>query len=663
MNRAILLAVAVLAASASGQDETRRPLLREARAITDAAAAEIASRETWEPLRAQRLEEMRDMLGLLPWPERTPLRVRNAGRLERPGYTVEKLAFESLPHIYVTANLYLPRGAGAGARVPAIVYVCGHSYSPHGAKAQYQRHGISFAKNGYACIILDPIQIAETFALHHGILNQAMPEWYARGYSPAGVEVWNAMRAIDYLETRPEVDAAKVGMTGRSGGAAMTWFTAAVDPRVKVAAPVMGISTYAANLEANTQRLHCDCMFVVNSRRHCMLHQGALIAPRPLLMAHGSKDALFPVPGYEEFERRIAALYGSYGRAGDFRNIVVDTAHQDSDFLREQAIRWFDKYLRGGAERELDMTYTNEPGETLVAFPGGPPADAENHRVHETFLPTPAFRRYRRLPDWEKRRAGLMRALRERVFAAMWAEGPLDIREGAREGDSYFRELRFVSEPGVEIQALVNRPKEARASLPALLYVASEGDDADYLQRLFRQARPEPRVIRMAVFPRGTGEKPWPRGLWLDMYRNAMHTGQTVDSLRLRDVLRALAVLRTDQGVDPARITLAGSGASGILALYAAILEPQVHQALLMRPPSSHTEGPYFLDILRHADIPEAAALLAPRRLNFYSHMPTAFEPTREIYRLYGQPDHVFVTMEMANVLEGRYGHAFSSGL
>lgn len=663
MNRAILLAVAVLAASASGQDETRQSLMREARAITGAAAAEIASRETWEPLRARRLEEMRDMLGLLPWPERTPLRVRNAGRLERPGYTVEKLAFESLPHIYVTANLYLPRGAAAGNRVPAIVYVCGHSYSPHGAKAQYQRHGISFAKNGYACIILDPIQIAETFALHHGILNQAMPEWYARGYSPAGVEVWNAMRAIDYLETRPEVDAAKIGMTGRSGGAAMTWFTAAIDPRVKVAAPVMGISTYAANLAANTQRLHCDCMFVVNSRRHCMLHQGALIAPRPLLMAHGSQDALFPVPSYEEFERRIAALYRSYGRAGDFRNIVVDTAHQDSDFLREQAIRWFDKHLMGGAERELDMTYTNEPGETLVAFPGGPPADAANHRVHETFLPTPAFRRYRRLPDWEKRRAELMRALRERVFAAVPAEGPLDIREGAREGDSYFRELRFLSEPGVEIRALVNRPKEAPVSLPALLYVASEGDDADYFERLFRQARPEPRVIRMAVFPRGTGEKPWPRGLWLDMYRNAMHTGQTVDSLRLRDVLRALAALREDRGVDPARVTLAGSGASGILALYAAILDPQVHQALLLRPPSSHTEGPYFLDILRHVDIPEAAALLAPRRLNFYSRMPPAFEPAREIYRLYGKPDHVFVTMEMANVLEGRYGHAFSSGL
>ena len=93
------------------------------------------------------------------------------------------------------------------------------------------------------------------------------------------------MRALDYLETRPEVDKEKFGITGRSGGAAMSWFTAAVDPRVKVTAPVMGISTYAANVELNTQRLHCDCMFPINAWRHDMMHQGALIAPRPLLMA------------------------------------------------------------------------------------------------------------------------------------------------------------------------------------------------------------------------------------------------------------------------------------------------------------------------------------------------------------------------------------------
>ncbi|MCL4853128.1 MAG: acetylxylan esterase, partial [Bryobacteraceae bacterium] len=181
--------------------------------------------------------------------------------LDKGSYVIENIAFESVPKFYVTANLYLPKNRPGKA--PAVIYVCGHAMEPHGSKAAYQRHGISLAKNGYAAMIIDPIQIAEAFGVHHGIHSQEMYDWYSRGYTPAGVEVWNAMRAIDYLETRPEIDADRIGMTGRSGGAAMTWFTAAVDPRVKVAAPVMGISTYAANVRLNTQRGHCDCMFTI----------------------------------------------------------------------------------------------------------------------------------------------------------------------------------------------------------------------------------------------------------------------------------------------------------------------------------------------------------------------------------------------------------------
>ena len=659
--RALIASVAFATVLFAAHGPIRQALIRDARAITDAAAREILSRETWEPHRAQRLEEMRDMMGLLPWPKRTPLNVQITGKLDRPEYTVERIAFESLPKVYVTANLYIPKNRRG--RVPAVVYVCGHSYSPYGAKVQYQRHGISLAKNGYAAIVIDPIQIAETFALHHGIHNQQIYEWYARGYTPAGVEVWNAIRAIDYLETRPEIDAARIGMTGRSGGAAMTWFTAAVEPRVKVAVPVMGISTYAANLEENTQRRHCDCMFLINTYRHGMLHQGALIAPRPLLMAHGRLDLLFPVAGYEEFERRVSALYASYGKRDAFKNIVVNTGHKDSDYLREQAIRWFDKYLMGVEGRELDMTYENEPGEALAVFPDGPPADARNYRVHEIFLPTPEFRKFDSLAAWKKRREELMKLLRTRVFRNLPKEAPtLEAREERLPGEG-MRDVYFTSEPGLELHGLIIRPGDAEGPLPALLYVASDNDDRGYLQRIFRAPRPEPDYVRFAVYPRGVGAPPLAHNLWLDLFRNAMHTGNTLDSLRAWDVLRAFELLRSDKAVDGDRITVAGRGQAGILALYAAILDERIHQVLLLDPPSSHVEGPYFLNILRYTDLPEAAALLAPRRLNFYNRIPKAFEPTREIYKLYGKPDHVFLTMEMMNVVTGRYDHRFSSGL
>jgi cephalosporin-C deacetylase-like acetyl esterase len=657
----VLCAVACLSASDPTGEATRSALIRSAERITQRAASELVSREVWEPLQEKRREEMREMLGLLPWPERTPLNVQVSGQFEMDGYRVERVAFESRPKVYVTANLYVP--TGNSGPFPVVIYVCGHAYSPDGSKEMYQRHGISLAKNGYAALIIDPIQIAETFALHHGVYNQEMPEWYARGYSPASVEVWNAIRAIDYLETRPEVDATRIGMTGRSGGAAMTWFTASVDTRVKVAVPVMGISTHAADLKYNTQMRHCDCMFLVNTFGHGLLHQGGLIAPRPLLMAHGLQDLLFPIPGYEEFQRRIGALYSSYDKADWFDNIVVNTGHADSDFLREQAIRWFDRFLKDETGRDLDMAYENQPGERLRVFQGGPPADAGNYRVHETFFPAQEFVPPANLGAWKERRAEVLRLLREKVLPNFPKDPPeLRVRIAEPLGSSFQRRL-FVSQEGVDVEALLRVPGNATGPMPALLYIAGPGEDPAALSRMFRQSRPGGPVVRMAVIPRGNGERPWAKSLQRDLLRNASHVGQTVDSLRLWDVVRAIETLRRVEGVDPARITVSGSGREAVLALYAAVLDESVHQVLLFDPTVSHTQGPYLLNVLRYTDVPEIAALLAPRRINFYSRVPKEFDGVKDVYGLYGAEDKFFVTMDQLNVMEGIYDHDFSSGL
>ncbi len=619
---ALLLAAAALAQSS--RDEVTAYLVREARRITDRAAREIATREAWEKVRDQRRREMRDMLGLDPWPPRTPLRVQMRGRIEKADYTIEKIAFESLPGIYVSANLYLPRQRSG--RVPAIIYVCGHALSPYGAKAMYQRHGITFARNGYACFILDPIQIAETFGLHHGVLNQEMYDWYARGYTPAGVEVWNAIRAVDYLETRPEVDRERIGITGRSGGAAMSWFAAAVDDRFKVVAPVMGISTYAANVADNTQRLHCDCMFAINSYLHDMLHQGALIAPRPLLMAHGRLDRLFPVKGYEEFERRVGALYAAYGHAERFRNVVVETGHQDSDFLRGEAVKWFDRWLASVPPREPVLDYTDEPGPNLAVFDGSPPPDAQNYRVHETFIPR------RPLPDLHT------------LFRAFPQDPPPPAPQFSGAPAAGMREVRFTSEEGVHVRALWREGKDG----PALLYVASDGEDVRAIQDTLRQTLANRTVAVFIVYPRGVDEIPWDKTFWKDTLRNAMHTGRTVDSMRLWDVLRGAEVLH---GWSAGKLTVFGRGVSGALGLYAALLDPRIDQVMLLDPPSSHRQGPVFLNVLRHLDLPEAAERLAPRPLIFYGRRPEAYAKV---------PSHLVMSIEPA--LRGRFDHNFAAG-
>ena len=634
-------------------------LIREARRITDAAAQEISSKQTWEKVREQRRKETLQMLGLDPLPPRTPLNVQITGVIDQPEYTIEKIAFESMPQVFATANLYVPKKREGP--LPAVVYVCGHAYSPHGNKVMYQRHPITFARHGYVAMIIDSIQIAETFALHHGILNNEMYDWYSRGYTPAGVEVWNVIRALDYLETRPEVDKTRFGITGRSGGAAMSWFSAAVEPRLKVAVPVMGNSTYAANVEANTQRRHCDCMFVINSHMHDMMHQGALIAPRPLYMMHGRQDLLFPIPGYEEFERTVGKLYASHGGSEKFKNLVVDTGHKDSDLLRGEAIKWFDRWLKQIPEREIDLSYTDLPGELLAVFAGNPPKDAQNYRVHRMLIPDPQPRSFATKQDWEAHREELLKVLSKqslfRSFPA--ADSALNIRAGLIEAPSGFESLQFESEPAVPIQVLYRKPEETPG--PALLYIASDGEDALAMRDTLRQVTSSKTNPLMIVYPRGIGEVSWDKKFWKDTLRNSMHVGRTVDSMRLWDVVRAVEVL-AKQGVNPPIATL-GIGDAGILGLYAALLDHRISEVMLIDPPATHRDGPIFLDVLRHTDLPEVAGLLAPRRLTFYGRIPEGFNPTRDIYRLVEAQDRLSLTMSIEAALNGRHHHNFASGL
>src|SRR5882724_8005456 len=216
-------------------------LLRRADEVTRNNLADIQNLDAWKQHRPEIRKRVLYTLGLDPTPAKTPLHPRITGELQRDGYRVQNIVFESMPGLYVTANLYLPKERTG--KFPAVVYVSGHAPGPWGAKVQYQHHGIWFARHGYAAILLDTVEFGEVPGIHHGTHDLGMWYWHSLGYTPAGAEVWNAIRALDYLETRPEVDARRAAITGISGGGAVTWFTAAADERFQAAASVCGTWT------------------------------------------------------------------------------------------------------------------------------------------------------------------------------------------------------------------------------------------------------------------------------------------------------------------------------------------------------------------------------------------------------------------------------------
>jgi len=183
----------------------------------------IETADDWQKARPKLHRELREMLGLDPMPAKSELRAVVTGTIEREGIVVEKVHFQSCPGLYVTGNFYRP--AKVESPLPTILYVCGHGQVKtngvsYGNKVAYQHHGAWFARNGYTCLTIDSVQLGELEGTHHGTNREGMWWWNSRGYSSAGVETWNCIRALDYLETRPEVDKTKFGVTGRNGGGA-----------------------------------------------------------------------------------------------------------------------------------------------------------------------------------------------------------------------------------------------------------------------------------------------------------------------------------------------------------------------------------------------------------------------------------------------------------
>jgi hypothetical protein len=637
---------------------------QQVKRIADADLAGISTRADWEKKRPEYRRQFLDMLGLSPLPPRTDLHATVTGKVETDLFTVEKLHFQSIPGLYVTANLYVPKRAPLPA--PAVLYVCGHANTvvdkvSYGSKVNYQHHPAWFAEHGYVCLILDTLELGEIPGEHHGTYRSGMWWWQALGYTPAGIECWNAMRALDYLETRKEVDAKRIGVTGRSGGGATSWWVAAADDRPQCIIPVAGIADlYAHVIEGVAPRFrqgvisaHCDCMYFVNTHRWDFGRVMALCAPRPLLLGNSDQDDIFPVAGYRRLADKVRRIYELYGAADHFALLETKGPHKDTPELRLGAYRWMNRWLKNDTGEVREREVPKLTPQQLKVF-DRLPLDSINATVHESFIKaakseqpwTPAVAR-----EWWRGRAPQLREeLRTRVFHG-WPDKPppLNARPAAdiKHDGLRLRAYDFVSEEQLELRLWlltaegVEKPtlvvlnaldepgwREWVADLgPAFreaLQVPVEKKDADR----FTQNRKTLQFHKWAfaaVAPRGIGPTRWSEVSPFDGKPAGAHIrrrfallGQTLDGQRVWDVRRALACLRTVPDLKGVPLWLQGKNDMAGVALYAALFEPDVARLDLWHPPASHRQGPVFLNVLRVLDMPQAVALALPRKIRLY---------------------------------------------
>lgn len=628
----------------AAQWDEKRALLR--------TAADVQTRNTFVR------EKVLDMIG--GFPEKSPLNAITVKTAEKDGYRVENVMFCSRPDFWVTGNLYLP-SSGKGP-FPGIISPCGH-YPMARLVPQYQSAYISLVKSGFAVLAYDPIGQGERreywnpatdvtdvggAVFEHSMAGQLL---LLLGENLTEYMVWDGMRAIDYLLTRPEVDPKKIGCVGHSGGGTLTKFITVADERVQCAAILEGGTanawpTRSIGIGDVEQNLFPAALYGVDN---VDLH--VAIAPRPLLAAieHYS-------PNFDSAADAIRTRYEQLGAEEKFASVAADDPHAWTPKLRLAATDWFCRWFYDRSGPQKEEAYRISAPEHLYCTPNGSLRYSQKGQTIFSIIAErhSSLRPWQDLPTTSAELAVHQEKIRNQVRNLMRyerCEQPLNARHivtTPREGYR-IEKIQFLSEPGIYIPTWVFVPEGRNGVLPTVVYFSDEGMESDAMEFtgefgsawtpgvLDQLARKGYLVISADV--RGVGETDSSRfssltasefGQLFDtntsMAYAAWFMNRSLLGMRVQDVVRTIDYATQRDDADGRNLHLIGKGNAGLWCLYAAALDPRVRSLICVRSLLSYralTHVDRYLygadvfvpEILPHLDLPQVAAAVAPRPL------------------------------------------------
>jgi hypothetical protein len=301
-----------------------------------------------------------------------PLNIRETGAVQMKGYSIKKIAFQTRPGVYATANLYVPDGKGP---FPAVIHTHGHWTDAKADENTIQPVCHSLAKNGYVCLVMDAFGAGERSTIH------GKPEYHGSnlgaslmniGESLMGMQISDNIRGIDLLCSLPYVDAKKIGATGASGGGNQTMWLTAMDERIKAAVPVVSVGTF----EAYIMRSNCICELLIDGLTFTE-EAGvlALIAPRAIKMCNHYKDdnpTFVPSEMLRSYNK-VKPVFQMLGAANNISYYLSDSAHGYWPDDRQAMLGWFDLHLKGigNGEPKKEISFETLPPEKLMVYPKG----------------------------------------------------------------------------------------------------------------------------------------------------------------------------------------------------------------------------------------------------------------------------------------------------
>lgn len=568
--------------------------------------AAIRTRDELSALQEKVRRVMRRGIGAFP--DRTPLNPQHAGEISHDDYVIEKIIFESRPEYYVTANLYRPKSTAT--RRAAVVQSCGH-YEEGKAAADYQRACIGLAKKGFIALIFDPMGQGERLMFHkpgekrpgatfeHSLAGRPT---LLLGRTLAHYRIWDAMRAFDYLETRPDVDPTRMGMLGHSGGGMLTLLTAPLEPRIRAAMSCCAVTSFyhktKALLMADPEQILPG--IYPNGVDHPEMI--AAVAPRAFLIGAVLRDFV-PLVGTRRTYDETKRIYEMLGQPERFQKVESDNEHMLDQNLREACYGWMMKHLIGetGDTREAPMQVESE--ETLRCTKTGCVMDLKKARS---------------------------------VF---------DLNRSYSHELAKRRPARINTN---EVRALLGDPKpEAGIELPMTLVKGSDVLMAvvSELGRNSAQARELSRQLADAGFSvlsvdlRGWGDtKPdtaTKRNFaWEEFFAwRSIELGRPLLGMRVGDFFAAVQRAQGKYG----KVYAVGLEAGGLVALHAAAIDPSIAGVATIRSLNSYQDAvqdptykepvsSFVWGALTHYDLPDLAAAIHPRPCIAMDSQPNAQE-------------------------------------
>jgi len=341
---------------------------------TEFVPRRYSSLDEWNRRRGHLRKQILWAAGLWPMPVKTPLRARVFDRVERDGYTVEKVYFESLPGLFVTGNLYRPTKTSTGNH-PGVLNPHGHSATGRlhdDLVVSAQARCITFARMGCVAFMWDMIGYNDSgkqlagryenagYRTHFSSWKHGRNRLTLWNINSLGLQLWNSIRALDFLSSLPEVDSNRLACTGESGGGTQTFLLSAVDNRVKVAAPVCMISAYMQG--------GCTCENAPGLRIDANnVDFGAMMAPRPLMLVSSKRDWTSHTSEVEF--PAIKQIYEFYGSSDKVAHAHFDAKHGYNRDMRNAVYPWFANWLGLSIEDEFsEPKYLPEHEEDLLVF-------------------------------------------------------------------------------------------------------------------------------------------------------------------------------------------------------------------------------------------------------------------------------------------------------